>query len=145
MCPAKDDLAITEQQSKIGAILQVILPSPFLLENELKAIESKTGLKTETFTLHYQSGSSGALAAALDRLCNDVESAVRGGVEVLILSDRIKDDEIDSNKPPIPTLLAVGATHHHLIRLSLDNISSTPLDVEFSLHVTVCKVCRSQR
>ena len=96
--------------------MQVLLPSPFLLENELEAIKAKTGLTNETFPLHYESGSQGALAAALQSLCKDVEAAVRNGCEVLVLSDRISESELERSRPPIPTLLAVGAVHHHLIR-----------------------------
>lgn len=43
---------------------------------------------------------------------------VRKGCEVVLLTDRL--DEMDVKKPPIPSLLAVGAVHHHLIRSALD-------------------------
>ena len=39
---------------------------------------------------------------------------VRSGCEVVLLTDRL--DEMDPTQPPIPSLLAVGAVHHHLIR-----------------------------
>ena len=39
---------------------------------------------------------------------------VRKGCEVVLLTDRLDDMEV--NRPPIPSLLAVGAVHHHLIR-----------------------------
>ena len=98
------------------ACMQVILPSPVLLENELEAIKTKTGLKNKTFSLHYQSGKTGALAEALAQLCQDAEAAVKDNCEVLILSDRADGHELDPDMPPVPTLLAVGAVHHHLIR-----------------------------
>ena len=53
---------------------------------------------------------------ALKQLCADVEEAVRGGLEIVVLSDRIGKEDMDIETPPIPTLLAVGAVHHHLIR-----------------------------
>jgi glutamate synthase (NADPH/NADH) large chain len=53
--------------------------------------------------------------AALDRLCGEVEAAVREGVNILILSDRGVTPEL----APIPMLLATGAVHHHLIRNTL--------------------------
>ena len=53
---------------------------------------------------------------ALKQLCSDVEEAVRGGLEIVVLSDRIGTEDMDIETPPIPTLLAVGAVHHHLIR-----------------------------
>ena len=39
---------------------------------------------------------------------------MRKGCEVVLLTDRL--DKMDVKKPPIPSLLAVGAVHHHLIR-----------------------------
>ena len=53
---------------------------------------------------------------ALKQLCSNVEEAVRGGLEIVVLSDRIGTEDMDIETPPIPTLLAVGAVHHHLIR-----------------------------
>ena len=97
-------------------MLQILLPSPVLLENELEAIRTRTSLKSQVFSLHYESGAAGALRTALDNLCRDVEAAVADGCEVLILSDRIDGEELDPARPPIPTLLAVGSVHHHLIR-----------------------------
>lgn len=91
-----------------------------LLENELEAIKAKTSLKTQTFSLLYKSGTSDALAEALAKLCGDVEAAVKEGSEVLILSDRV--EELDPQMPPIPTLLAVGSVHHHLIKCGLHGL-----------------------
>ena len=36
--------------------------------------------------------------------------------QVVVLSDRVEGGELDAARPPLPTLLAVGAVHHHLIR-----------------------------
>ena len=101
-----------------------MLKSPFLLEDELDAIKSLSGLSSRTFSLHYQSGHPAALAEALDTLCADVEAAVRAHCEIVILSDRVAEGELDPARPPIPTLLAVGAVHHHLIRCALCKPSS---------------------
>lgn len=35
---------------------------------------------------------------------------------MVVLSDRQSEEEMDVKSPPIPTLLAVGAVHHHLVR-----------------------------
>ena len=56
---------------------------------------------------------------ALKKLCEDVEKAVVDGLEIIVLSDRISKEDMDLSRPPIPTLLAVGAVHHHLIRFFL--------------------------
>ena len=52
------------------------------------------------------------LANAVDQLCLDAEKAVDEGKNYIILSDR----GIDQDKAPIPSLLAVSAVHHHLIK-----------------------------
>ncbi len=55
------------------------------------------------------------LKLALDRLCKDAERAIAASKIILILSDR----GIDEEQAPVPALLALGAVHHHLVRLGL--------------------------
>ncbi|MEX1119921.1 MAG: glutamate synthase large subunit [Terrimicrobiaceae bacterium] len=50
--------------------------------------------------------------AAMDRLFEAADLAIRQGGNLLILSDR----EVNSRRAPIPALLAVAGLHHHLIR-----------------------------
>src|SRR5690606_24386957 len=52
---------------------------------------------------------------ALDYLCRRAEDNVRLGYSILILSDR----RTDLYNAPIPSLLALGAVHHHLVRTKL--------------------------
>jgi glutamate synthase (NADPH/NADH) large chain len=52
------------------------------------------------------------LKKGLDRLCRYAVDAVEDGFEVIVLTDRA----IDSEHAPIPSLLAMSAVHHHLIR-----------------------------
>ena len=52
---------------------------------------------------------------ALDYLCKRAEENVRLGYNIIILSDR----NIDMYNVPIPSLLALGAVHHHLVRTKL--------------------------
>lgn len=56
-----------------------------------------------------------ALRAALERLCSEAEAAVRAGATLLVISD----ERADVHTLAIPSLLAVGAVHHHLIRCGL--------------------------
>lgn len=116
---------------------QVLLKSPILLENELAAVATATGLAVETFPLHYDSGSQ-SLEQALAALCDRAEKAVRAGKrEVLVLSDRQADPaEWDPKRPPVPALLAVGAVHHHLIRAGLRTETSIVAETAqcFSTH-----------
>mgnify|MGYP001942803188 CR=1 FL=1 len=60
-------------------------------------------------------GQKGRLKAALDHICAIAEDYARNGVEMLVLSDR----NINGKLAPIPSLLATGAVHHHLIRRGL--------------------------
>ena len=40
-------------------------------------------------------------------------------LQLVVLSDRLTEEEMDVKSPPIPTLLAVGSVHHHLVRCDL--------------------------
>jgi len=53
-----------------------------------------------------------ALATALDRLCAEAARAIDDGCSILVLSDR----DVDAKHAAVPSLLAVGAVHHSLIR-----------------------------
>lgn len=93
----------------------VALKHPVLNNHELEKIRSiDTGIfQAKTLQTYFRAdGKSGSLQKGLDRLCRYATDAVEDGFEVLILSDRA----IDSDHAPIPTLLAVAAVHHHLIR-----------------------------
>lgn len=92
----------------------VRLPRPLLDKEQFEAICAidRVGFKTARFRAVYKrDDASGALARALDKLAQDVESAVRDGVNIVVLSDRAAAGEV-----PIPSLLATGAVHNHLIR-----------------------------
>ncbi|MFZ5864079.1 MAG: glutamate synthase large subunit [Nitrospirota bacterium] len=55
------------------------------------------------------------LAGAVEDLCRQAAEAIRAGDKFLILSDR----GVNAEWAPIPSLLAIAAVHHHLIRESL--------------------------
>ena len=59
-------------------------------------------------------GASG-MAGALERMCTDAEQSVRGGCNIIVLSDR----SVGPDRIPIPALLATAGVHHHLIRCGL--------------------------
>jgi glutamate synthase (NADPH) large chain len=71
------------------------------------------GFSAANLLLHFdvQKGAEG-LTTAVDQLCLDAERAVDEGKNYIILSDR----GIDHDRAPIPSLLAVSAVHHHLIK-----------------------------
>ena len=69
-------------------------------------------------------GQKGRLKAAIEHICATAEDLARNGVEMLVLSDRSANGKL----APIPSLLAVGAVHHHLIKEGLR--ANTSLIVE---------------
>lgn len=94
---------------------QLKLDSPIITNEELAKIRNSNvpGLKSKTIKSLFQSQSgAGSLKQALDRLCQQVSEAVKEDYSLIILSDR----DTDSSNIPIPSLLATGAIHHHLIR-----------------------------
>ena len=95
----------------------VRLPRPLLDADSFARICSirRVGFRTQVFRAVYRrADGDGALEAALTRLAADVEAAVRDGVNIVVLSDRAGEGEV-----PVPSLLAVGAVHNHLIRAGL--------------------------
>ncbi|TDO20602.1 glutamate synthase large subunit [Pedobacter duraquae] len=88
---------------------------PILTNLELEKVRSiDTGVfQSKTLQTYFRaSGEPGAMAKALERLCRYAVDAVEDGFQVLVLSDRA----LDSEHAAIPSLLAVSAVHHHLIR-----------------------------
>ena len=93
----------------------VALKHPVLGNHELEKIRSiDTGIfQAKTLQTYFRAdGKPGSMEKGLARLCKYATDAVEDGFEVIILSDRA----IDSEHAPIPSLLAVSAVHHHLIR-----------------------------
>ncbi|MDE1191930.1 MAG: glutamate synthase large subunit [Arachidicoccus sp.] len=94
------------------------LKHPILNNKDLEKLRSiDTGnFQAKTLQTYFVAdGKSGSLQAGIERLCRYAVDAVKDGFEVLILSDRA----IDSGHAPIPSLLAISAVHHHLIRRKL--------------------------
>ena len=99
------------------------LDTPVITNEQLDRIKCinhphfKSGVIDIVFKAKKQKGH---LNAAIDHICAVAEDLTRNGVNVLILSDR----NADIYKAPIPSLLAVGAVHHHLIRKGLRSTTS---------------------
>src|SRR5476651_2024397 len=94
---------------------------PILTDADLEKIRSisqvaNTHFRSRTLdtTFHAGFGPAG-LEQVLDELCARAESAVREGVNIIILSDRM----VGADRIAIPSLLACAAVHHHLIRQGL--------------------------
>lgn len=92
----------------------VRLQGPMLTHDAFRRICAidRAGFKTQVFHAVYRrDAGEGALEAALDQLDRDIEAAVREGTTIVVISDRAAADEV-----PIPSLLALGSVHNHLIR-----------------------------
>ncbi|HTQ82572.1 MAG TPA: glutamate synthase central domain-containing protein, partial [Pseudolabrys sp.] len=94
---------------------------PILTNDDLekiRAIHEMSGdhFKSLTFDITFpaEHGADG-MGWAIDKLCERAEEEVRGGCNIIILSDR----KAGAERIPIPALLACAAVHHHLIRKGL--------------------------
>jgi glutamate synthase (NADPH/NADH) large chain len=93
---------------------------PILTNGDLEKIrsightEDLFDTKTLDITYDAEKGAEG-MEAALERLCDRAETAVTGGYNIIVLSDR----QIGPDRIAIPALLATAAVHHHLIRKGL--------------------------
>ena len=88
---------------------------PILRNDDLAKIKAsdKPGVKAKTISTCFKAatGSTG-LNVALKRIRDEASQAIEDGYTLLILSDR----EVNQDNAYIPSLLATGAVHHHLIR-----------------------------
>ncbi|HMJ56011.1 MAG TPA: glutamate synthase large subunit [Polyangiaceae bacterium] len=92
------------------------LPHPFLTQDDLSKLRKNLfpDFRAATLPMLFpvQGDPQKTLYDALDELCRAASRAIADGANILILSDR----HVDERHAPIPSLLATGAVHHHLIR-----------------------------
>lgn len=99
------------------------LDQPILTNEELAKVKyiNHADFKSGVIDVVFKAdGQKGRLKAAIDHICAVAEDYARNGVNILILSDR----NITSSLAPIPSLMAVGAIHHHLIKEGLRGMTS---------------------
>ncbi len=94
---------------------QLVIENPILRDGELESLRQ---VDSDVFKAHTldttwptADGPDG-LERSLERLCADADEALARGANILLLSDRA----VGPARAPIPSLLAVGAVHHHLVR-----------------------------
>src|SRR5579872_4901331 len=94
---------------------QLVLDQPILRNHELETLRtvSHDVFKPHTIDITWPvaEGPEG-MERALTRVCEEAHDAIARGVNILILSDRAVGPE----RAAIPSLLAVAAVHHHLVR-----------------------------
>ena len=99
------------------------LDTPLLTNEDLSKVKyiNHPDFKSGVIDIVFKAGKQGGLLqAAIDHVCGVAEDLVRNGSNILILSDR----NAGPYQSPIPSLLAVGAVHHHLIRKGLRSLTS---------------------
>ena len=119
---------VTSLTASIGPVLnlldatpehakQLVMDFPILTNDELARIKNidkgnNIGKALTISCLYRVDDGAEALEARLAEMTVEVDQALEAGVTFVILSDR------DSNRElaPIPSLLALSAVHHHLIR-----------------------------
>jgi glutamate synthase (NADPH/NADH) large chain/glutamate synthase (ferredoxin) len=94
---------------------QLVIPQPILTNVEL---ESLRGVDSSIFRSHnvpitwpVAEGAEG-MARAVRRISEQASEAIAFGANILVLSDR----GVGPKRAAIPSLLAVAAVHHHLVR-----------------------------
>lgn len=97
---------------------QLLLESPILSDADMAALATletrpHKGLRAHRVDLCFTPAHG--LHEAIERVCADCVAAISAGGEILILSDAAVGPE----RIAMPSLLAVAAVHHHLIRNGL--------------------------
>ncbi len=105
-------LAETPEQCRL-----LELPHPILTNDDLAKLKSGAAKDFRCVTLPAlfdarHGHPDVALQKALSELEAAASAAVDGGASILVVSDR----GVDASRAPIPSLLAVAAVHHHLVR-----------------------------
>ena len=79
-------------------------------------LTTNNSFKTAIIDLYFRAeDDQGVLKAALDRICAQTERQIRHGANIIILSQK----NIQNENAPVPSLLAVGAVHKHLVETGL--------------------------
>src|SRR3954447_21733968 len=94
---------------------QLVIENPILRDDELERLRQ---VHSDVFKAHtiditwpVDEGPEG-VDGALNRICAEADAALAEGVNILIVSDR----NVGPDRVALPSLLAVGAVHPHLVR-----------------------------
>jgi glutamate synthase domain-containing protein 2/glutamate synthase domain-containing protein 1/glutamate synthase domain-containing protein 3 len=94
---------------------KLMLNQPILLNKELETLRHVDhdvfAARTINTTWALEKGPAG-MVEALDRICREASEAIDERVNIIVLSDRL----VGPRRVPVPSLLAVAAVHHHLVR-----------------------------
>jgi glutamate synthase (NADPH/NADH) large chain len=110
---------ILEEDESQCRLLQ--LSSPVLTNGEFEAMRAYMGKTAVDIDCTFETAKGdGALREAIARIRQEAEDAVRGGAQHVVLSDKGSNTE----RAPIPMILAAGAVHSHLVRKMLRTFCS---------------------
>ncbi|MFA5631853.1 MAG: glutamate synthase large subunit [Porticoccaceae bacterium] len=103
-------------EEKADRAVYIDLSSPLLSPKKYFSLKNNVhpSFRVRKFALAFDPGQE-SLRSAIERLCRDVEAAVRDDIRICILSDF----DIAPGVIPIHIALAVGAVHNHLTRAGL--------------------------
>jgi len=94
---------------------KLVLEQPILLNRELETLRHVShdvfAARTINITWSLEEGAAG-IRDALARICREASEAIEERVNIIVLSDRL----VGPRRVPVPSLLAVAAVHHHLVR-----------------------------
>lgn len=108
--PEQNLLETTEKHAN-----RLRIPHPILSNEQLAAIRhiDFPGWKTRSIDITWpRSRGEKGVEIALERICEDADTAIDKGYTILLLSDR----QTGAGRVPLSTLLAVGAVHQHLVK-----------------------------
>nr|WP_243735614.1 glutamate synthase large subunit [Dongia mobilis] len=110
---------VMDQDESQCRLLQ--LESPVLTTAEFQAMRAYMGSSAAEIDCTFDvGGGDNALREAIQLIRRQAEDAVRGGATHLILSD----EQVSATRAAIPTILATGAVHVHLLRQQLRTFTS---------------------
>ncbi|MBI2256283.1 MAG: glutamate synthase large subunit [Proteobacteria bacterium] len=110
---------VLDQDESQCRLLQ--LDSPVLTTAEFQAMCAYMGESVAEIDCTFDvTGNDNALREAIQLIRRQAEDAVRGGATHLILSD----EHVSATRAAIPTILATGAVHVHLLRQQLRTFTS---------------------
>ncbi len=94
---------------------KLVLDQPILLNRALETLRHVShdvfAARTIDTTWAVAEGAAG-MNDAIARICRQAQEAIAERVNIIVLSDRL----VGPRRAPIPSLLAVAAVHHHLVR-----------------------------
>ena len=94
---------------------QLVMPQPILRNGELEKLRQVDHAVFEARSIDITwpvAEGPGGMERRIEQICEEASQKVAEGMTILILSDR----NIGPDRVPIPSMLATGAVHQHLVR-----------------------------